>query len=364
MKKALSATLSALLLISLAVAGEWFLLTGSTPHAVVAAIVPPTPSPVPARPFFQTGVVFPRWGLDAYGQTDANYPIGLRDIKEQTGARWIELTVNLYQPSYQSTQVVATQLAPTPTALAQGIRAARAMGFHVFVAPLITVGTSGWAGAIRYHDPRLTAQWFDNYWKALEPYVVVASDAGAEQFAVGTEMFLMERWASSALWNKLIARARASFSGALTYDMNFTSVGPDFPDWFMNPELTYLGVSEYTSLMAVDDRLEPAAAPALWRANISVGLDAFARLVGKPIVISEIGYTNSANTFYRPYRSVPASRPDPEEQAAGYNAALQNVLDDPYIVGIYFWGWSIPDFAPNWLPAQHMLHHWYTSSHA
>lgn len=364
MKKTLTALVSALLMISLGIAGEWFLLTGSTPRAVVAAIVPPTPPPVPSRPFFQTGMVFPRWGYDAYSSTDTNYPIGLRDIYEQTGSRWLEITVDLYQPNYQSTQVYANQLAPMPDALAQGIRTAKAMGFHVFVAPLLTVGANGWAGLIKYFDHRLEAKWFQSYWQALEPYLVAAAQAGADQFAIGTEMMYMEFWAPPALWNKLIAQAHAVFPGALTYDLNFTSISPNPPSWYMNPELTYLGISEYYSLMTVDARLAPESAPALWHAYVSSNLDAFSQRVGKPLILSEIGYTNSQNTFYRPYRAANGSPPDPEEQAAAYNAALQNVLDDPLIAGIYFWGWSMPDFAPNWLPAQKVLHDWYTSAHA
>lgn len=364
MKKALSAALSALLLVVMGIAGEWFLLTGTTPRAVVAAIAPTPTAVIPARPFFQTGMVFPRWGVNAYSQTDTNYPIGLRDIKEQTGAKWIELTVDLYQPSYQTTEVFASHLAPTPEALAEGIRAARTMGFHVFVVPLITVGTSGWSGLIHYEGYWLTAQWFKHYWQTLEPYVIAAADAGADQLAIGTEMTYMEGWGPPALWNTLIAEAHAVFPGTLTYDMNFSSMGPDFPSWFENPALTYIGVSEYTSLMAVDDRLNPASAPNLWHAEISTVLDAYAKHLGKPLILSEIGYTNSANTFYQPYRGNPTSPPDPEEQAAGYNATLMNVLDDPWIQGVYFWAWSLPSFAPNWLPAQHVLHMWYTSSHA
>ena len=365
MKKAFTAVLSALLLVALGISGEWFLLTGSTPPAVVAAIMPPTPAPVPTRPLFQTGMVFPRWGYDAYGPTDANYPIGLRDIKQQTGSRWIELTVDLYQPSFQSTQMVANQLAPTPAALAAGIRAARAQGFQVFVVPLLTVGTAGWSGLIRFWDPSQTAQWFQNYWHTLQPYVAAAAQAGASQLAIGTEMMHLEDLADPALWNTLIAEFHHVFPGTLTYDMNFTSVKSDFPSWLLNPQLTYIGISEYSSLMAVDGRLDPASATPLWRAEIGVGLDAFARHLGKPLIISEIGYGNRADIFYHPYTGgSPTYPPDPNEQAAAYNATLANVLPDPYIQGVYFWGWSLPGFAPNWLPAQHVLQQWYTSSAA
>src|SRR5579864_3046032 len=40
----------------------------------------------PLRPQFQTGIVFPQWGTNAYSTTDPNWQIGLKDIQEQTGA--------------------------------------------------------------------------------------------------------------------------------------------------------------------------------------------------------------------------------------------------------------------------------------
>src|SRR5215472_9601480 len=91
--------LIALLIITGGVGIEWLLLTGSTPQSVIAALQQPS-RPVPvvySRPLFQTRVVFPRWGNNAYTSSDPNHSIGLSDIQKQTAARWIELTVNLYQ---------------------------------------------------------------------------------------------------------------------------------------------------------------------------------------------------------------------------------------------------------------------------
>ena len=41
------------------------------------------------------------------------------------------------------------------------------------------------------------------------------------------------------------------------------------------------------------------------------------------------------------------------------DAALQNSMHDPYIMGIYFWAWSYPVYQPNNLPAAHVLLKWY-----
>ncbi len=77
-------------------------------------------------------------------------------------------------------------------------------------------------------------------------------------------------------------------------------------------------------------------------------------------MLSEIGYRNSADALYQPWQWKSSAPPDPDLQAAAYEAALQNIIRDPYIAGAFFWGWSVPAFAPNWLPAAQTLHRWYT----
>ncbi|HEV7126128.1 MAG TPA: hypothetical protein VGN32_01655 [Ktedonobacterales bacterium] len=362
MKRVISVALSALVAIFLGVACEWVLLTGSTPYAVASAVAQSRPAPVVhyARPDFQTGVVFARWGTNAYTSTDPNWAIGLSEIQQQTAARWIEVTVNFFQPASTSTQVEVSRITPGVASLAEGIRTAKARGYHVFVVPEITVAQVGWSGLIHFSTPEDTAAWFQHYWQVLKPYLQAASAAGADQFSLGTEYQTLE-FAAPALWNQLIEEAHAVFAGALTYDVNFTSLSDPLHAWMLNPDLTYIGVSEYQPLTHYSQWLDPSILPDLWNTEILSGLDQFAARLGKPVVLSEIGYRNSADALYNPWQSFSKSPPDPTEQAAAYNAALTNVIGDPYIAGIYFWGWSIPVFQPNWQPAAKVLRQWYTS---
>ncbi len=355
--------LIALLVITGGVGIEWVLLTGSTPESVIAAFQPAT-RPVPveyARPLFQAGVVFPRWGQNAYTTDDPNYLVGLNEIQSQTAARWIELTINLYQATTSSTTFTPQSYTTTPSALEEGIRTAHLHGYRVFIAPLVTVGKNMWAGQIGFSDPDKAAAWFQGYWQALQPYLSVAAQAGAEQFAVGTEFDGMERlW--STLWDQFIARAHSIFPGALTYDMNFTMISrPHMPSWLTNPLLSYIGVSTYFSLSNSPQPVDTSILPILWYDDVQIPLDIFAARLGKPVLISEIGYRNSSDAVYQPYVHSTNAPPDPTEQAGAYGAALQNSLHDPLIAGIFFWAWSVPQFEPNWLPAASVMHHWYTS---
>ncbi len=116
-------------------------------------------------------------------------------------------------------------------------------------------------------------------------------------------------------------------------------------------------------LVDVRVRVEPKDMFALWKVKVKAILDKMATQLGKPILISEIGYRNSADTLYNPwYPTSTTSPPDPEEQAAACDAALANVFHDPLIGGIFFWGWDdVIGFKLSGQPAVKVLHTWFTS---
>ena len=377
-------------LMALGVLSQWFLLNGHIPFSRSARIhsrsgleVPggmegqrgswasgrnedPGAEVRPRRPEFQTGVIFPQWGANAYSTADQNWQIGLKDIQQQTGAGWIELPINFYQSSITSTQVMTTTQTPTVEAVAAGIHTARAKGYHVFVVPLLSVEEAdilSWSGSIQFASQQQTQAWFDSYWQAFQPYVAASAQAGADQLAIGTEFELLQK-APPALWNQLIGRIHAIFHGSLTYDINWSSLYYPLPVWLHSSYLSAIGVSLYVPLIDTPQRLSPEKVSVLWREKIKTLLDTFVIEVKKPVIISEIGYRNSAYALYLPWHrdAQAAAEPvDPTEQAAAYDAALLNVIEDPHISGIFFWAWSMPLFAPNWLPATKILHKWYTS---
>jgi hypothetical protein len=328
------------------------------------------------RPTFQTGVVFPQWGTTAYSASDANWQVGLKDIQQQTAAQWIELPINFYQATINSTQVLTTDRTPSPQAVAAGIRIAHAKHYRVFVVPLLTVTDPRgftWSGSIKFDTVQETEAWFASYWQEYQPYVSAAAQAGADQLAVGTEFELLQVAPGTLpLWNQLIAEIHQVFHGRLTYDINWSSLyyyqpPSQPPSWLRNSSLSAIGVSVYNPLATeTQQHLDPNPdkLAALWKANIRDTLDTFAGQIGKPIIVSEIGYRDSAYALYQPWRrdAIAQAQPrDPIEQAAGYDAALMNVLADPHITGIFFWAWSIDLFQPNYKLAAKVLHKWYTS---
>ena len=179
---------------------QWLLFSGSRPFAIDTGSARTSVEQKMLRPAFQTGVAFPQWGRTAYSTQDSRWQVGLDDIRQQTGARWIELTINFYQPSLSSTQVTTTTRTPTPEAVAEGVSQAHARHYHVFLVPQLTVGgLYAWAGYIHYTSVRQTRAWFESYWQALRPYLAVAAKSGVEEVAIGTEYELLQQ-APPSLW--------------------------------------------------------------------------------------------------------------------------------------------------------------------
>jgi Glycoside Hydrolase Family 113 len=315
------------------------------------------------RPQFQTGLVFPRLGSTSYSQKDTAWLSGIREIQVQTGAHWIEIPIAFSQASLTSTSVSAGPDAPAISSFAYGIRAAHALGFHVFVTPILSTRRAPyWSGAINFSTFQQEQAWFESYWQALKPYVRAAAQEGVEQLAVGTEFEWLEQFAPEVLWNRLIAHIRNVFPGTLTYDMNWSAVLTSPSKWLRNPDLNMIGISAYFPLIDISMRVDSKRLSDLWMATERNALDTLATALDKPILLSEIGYRDSADAVYRTWEGNSAALADPEEQALACDAAMINVFDDPHIVGTFFWGWDdVSAFRLRGMPATAVIHTWYTS---
>ncbi|MBA2285314.1 MAG: hypothetical protein H0W02_07530 [Ktedonobacteraceae bacterium] len=322
----------------------------------------PLPGPV-RRSVFEKGIIYPRWNADSYGSHDRVWQSSLSTIKTQTAAQWIEITILFSQATSSSTTLQQDTSTPSVAAFTSGVRKAHALGYHIFFVPLMTVRQpGGWSGAIVLHTQQQQQAWFNSYWHMISPYAQAAQDNGVEQMAIGTELQWLQQNASATLWNQLIARAHGVFTQNLTYDMNWSSLDLPMKDWLKNPTLAMIGVSVYIPLVETPVRVDPQDMVSLWRYKIKTKLDTLATQVGKPVLISEIGYRNSTDALYRTWEANSKAPADPAEQAGAYQAALSNATPDPQIAGIFFWAWdNVGGHSMKGLPAVQVLHQWYTS---
>jgi hypothetical protein len=322
----------------------------ATPSPTMTA---PTATPIPfARPELQAGVAFPRWDTSAYGAQDTDWRQGLVTLQQQTGARWVSIVVNLYQDTFQSTIIHAGSGTPSPQSLEQGITYAHSLHLKVFVEPLLTViEQPQWDGLIYFSSYDQAKAWFDGYWNGYEPLVRAAEEAGADELGIATELQALEQQ-PAVLWNGLIARVRAAFSGALTYDINWNSLTSNgrllpTPSWMRNSALDFLGVSEYQPIGQSARALSTDEIVGVWRQQLLPVLDNLSRVTGKQIILSEIGYRNATDALYRPWDHNTSAPADPQLQADAYTAAAQAVFADRHVAGLFYWAWENGVFAPS-----------------
>ena len=291
---------------------------------------------------FESGIALPSWNTDPFG-SDATWRTELPQMQAQTSACWVEMPILFTQNGLHSTQVTIGGGAAAVSSFAAGVRFARSLGLHVFVSLLVAVNGAGdehWVGKVTLANYAQEQQWFASYWQAVEPYVSAAAQAGADQLSVGTEIQWLEDHAPALLWNNLIANMRGVFPGILTYDVNWTALQEPPPAWLGASNLTLIGVSAYAPILNTSTRVDPAQIPGLWAAKVKGPLDTFARTLGKPIFISEVGYRNSSDALYNPWNITSSKAADPQEQAAACAAVLSNTLSDQQIFGSFFWAWD------------------------
>lgn len=334
----------------------------------------PTTAPQPSatsappqllRPDLERGMVYPVWSQQAYGFGDSTWQQGVETMKTQTGATWVEMPIVLRQSSASSFDLGPDSNTVNLDSFGNGIHRAVSLGYHVFFVPLTDVVARGqWAGVIEYQSQQQMQVWFDRYWNALKPYAEVAQEAGAEQMAIGTELEWLSAHAPASFWNQLIARVQSVFKGTLTYDMNWwPSLTQTPPSWFKNPGLAKIGLSEYVPLVDNAQRVDPSAMPALWKSKVGKLVDNFAAQVGKPLILSEIGYRNTSDALFNPYSGSSSSPTDTQEQAAAFAAVLINVFADTHIDGLFFWAWdNVGKLAIVGQQGVQVIHRWYTKT--
>ena len=290
---------------------------------------------------FEMGVSFPQWSVDGYGGGDNEWLLGLPEMRRETGSCWVEMPLLMSQSSLTSTTIVPSNSTPTLAAFSYGIRLAHLEGLHVFVTALLGAnGPQSWAADIKFPTTDQEQQWFQGYWAGFKPYVQAAAQAGAEQFAIGTEEQWLQINAPDSMWNGLIENMHSVFPGALTYDMNWSALPLQPRDWMRNPLLKTIGISAYLPQNKIQERLSQKQISNLWKTSALPELDTFAKRLGKPIFLSEIGYRATADALYQTWGSTSSAPIDHREQMMACSAALENLLPDKYIAGTFFWGWT------------------------
>src|SRR5262249_42351812 len=173
---------------------------------------------------------------------------------------------------------------------------------------------------------------------------------GVELLSVGSELCSTESWRDR--WYHLISKVERVYAGPLVYSANWDHYEP-VSFW---ERVTYVGVTGYFELARAAGAPEEALTRT-WDAARQ-RLTAFAASVGKPLLLTEVGYPSQKGSATRPWDYTATAPVDLEEQRRAYAAFASAWRGKAGLAGVVFWDWGRPggardgSYTPRGQPAE------------
>lgn len=221
---------------------------------------------------------------------------------------------------------------PTDATVARTLRQVREAGMRAGLMPVVRLEQRApheWRGVITPADG--LEPWFTAYRSFVLPLARLAAREGAHRFVVGSELSSLERYEES--WRATIEDVRRIFPGKLTYSANWDHAG-EVPFWDAVDEV---GLSAYFPLSNGDAGADVDLARA-WRGPRDE-IQALSRRVGKPVLVTEIGYTSQHGAAERPWDDSVAGAVDLDVQQQLYRGFCDAFAETPSVSGFYAWNW-------------------------
>jgi hypothetical protein len=259
------------------------------------------------------------------------------DEAVQSGATWVSLTPFGRTWDLKPTGIDLTFEAPfaeNRRAVLAAIRQAHARGLKVFLVPHLWVETGGWRALIDPGDEAAWARWVAAYRAFLLTWAGVAAEGGAEMLSVGVELRSWVTTTRARSMLGLIEEVRRVYPGLLTYSANWD----DVEDTLIFGALDLIGINAFYPL-ADKDGAKPAELMA-GGTRVAAKIEAFARALDKPVVLTEIGYTTRTDPAIRPWEwpdSMKDVKVDERAQADAYTALIAPFLESKTFAGFFVW---------------------------
>jgi hypothetical protein len=304
----------------------------------------------------QRGFALPSWHTNGYDGPDVQQ--SLRETKN-VGATWVQFTPTWYQQNRYSNEMARTSGTVSDAGVDRAVTLAHQQGLKVFLKPHIDLPVPG-QDSRNNIAPTDRGRWFAAYTDFITHYASMAQRLGVEQFAVATELSSVTD--DRAAWLNVIQAVRDRYDGAITY-----AAGRDWervPFW---DAVDLIGIDSYLPLGAAPTD-DVQALRRGWEPVLSVAA-ALAAKHDRRILFTEAGYTSQRGTITDPSNWRISTTPDQAEQAAGYEALLAALNDQPWWAGVYWWVWITPpdteaeplDFSPRGKAAEAVIRRWWAT---
>lgn len=249
----------------------------------------------------------------------------------------------------------------TDEQIVTSIRAAKTLGLHVTALPIIRLVNSAkneWRG-------RIAPESEDEWWRSYRAFVLhsakLSRQGGADRFSVGSELLSREHMRDR--WTDVIESLRVETPELeLMYSANWDHY-EKVTFWDLVDVVAITGYWELTrSLDPTVEELNMA-----W-VGVKRDVEAWSRRLGRPIVVSEIGYPSLDGAAAWPWDETRKSAVDLEEQRRAYEAFARSWSDTPFLRGAYWWNWfgfggaRDTNYTPRRKPAEDVIRAWYRSA--
>ncbi|MGK3966030.1 hypothetical protein WMF38_17840 [Sorangium sp. So ce118] len=214
------------------------------------------------------------------------------------------------------------------------IAQAHARGLKVLLVPHLWVESGEWRAQIDPGDDAGWARWAESYRRFLLTWAAVAREGGAEMLSVGVELRSWVTTPRAASFLPIIEAVRRVYPGLLTYSANWD----DVEHTVIFDALDLIGINAFYPLA----EREGASFAELLRGGrkVAEGVDAVARAWGKPVLLTEIGYTTRRDPAVRPWEWPDRMKGvvvDERSQAEAYAAVVAPFLDARTCAGFFVW---------------------------
>jgi hypothetical protein len=260
----------------------------------------------------------------------------MQEVKRM-GADWVSLTpfgrVLDIHPSGVAMSF-EVPFAENRKAVMAAVEQAHASGLRVLLVPHLWVESGEWRGFIDPGSDTDWTRWAKGYAGFVTAWANVAQQSHVDMMAVGVEL---RRWLTTdraPLFQPILKRLRAIYSGPLTYAANWD----DVEDTVIWGDLDVIGINAFYPLATHTDA--PFNELLQESKRVAERAAQLANRWHKPFLFTEFGYTTRKDPALRPWEWPEALSNvviDERAQALAYRALLAAVIDQPEFVGLFAW---------------------------
>lgn len=287
------------------------------------------------------------------------------DLVNELGGNWISLTPFGRIWDLSPSGIDHTFEAPfslNRSAIRRTIAQAHARGMKVMLVPHLWVETGGWRGELHFEDDAAWKTWASAYREFVLEWARLAEATDVDLFSVGVELRSWVTAGHAESFRDVIGDVRQVYKGPLTYGANWDDVDHT-AIW---GDLDLIGINAFFPLTTKSSASLPELRAGA--AEVKRKIAGISEAWRKPVVFTEVGYTNRPDPALRPWEwpeDLHGVHPEPNAQADAYEALLGAFIPEPWFVGFFVWriyadrydtsqepAWG---FSPLNQPAEHVL---------